>query len=605
MAHRNTQDRLYRKIKRNNCYYDIYNRNSQFNQVMTRRSHRAQIEESLGISKNSSSPQIEAPPRPSTCLLLRVPRAKTLQQPETRRETSQATKRKSKLKQTSDSIDQSDKVLSRAQRDRRPSRKILESCETSRAKRARKILETVEAVEILKDAKKSKNVTSSAERALKTLKKAKATSKKLKEADNAKVLEEIEETSCGDKELEPVDQNVAFEPVIPAATSDFCDQIAKAEDLGFNIVNDDDFWTPKVVKPAVGDNIKSFDLPPHQPVTKAHQPIEVQTPPTSSSDQSTEAKPSNASPVIIVNDNSKNYLVPVRPVATTSATNEEPVHVWPNSLRNYVTRCFGKCKTATEKDQLEKILWDKLMKMVNDGSLWDKNWDREPLLSVHKLEDALDLSKKGPSKPLKAKVKPSSPVISDIGKKKSIAPVRPVPATSTSKRKLRDWPDSWKKYVIRCFEVCKTPTEKEQLEQTLRDILMIMASDGSLWIKDWNEEPVLNLYSQQMSILSSRQPNVDQVGSVTTTSANRASSVCDWPDCLTNYVKRCYEKCKTAMDKNYVEIIIKGKITRASYDGSLWEKNWDREPLPSLYYSERMTVPVKPMNRNKLCFERC
>lgn len=64
---------------------------------------------------------------------------------------------------------------------------------------------------------------------------------------------------------------------------------------------------------------------------------------------------------------------------------------------------------------------------------------------------------------------------------------------------------------------------------------------------------------------------------------------------MKNYVNRCYEKCQTAVDKDQVEIILKGKITRAANDGSLWVKDWDNEILPSIH-SERMTMTIKPRN---------
>jgi len=55
----------------------------------------------------------------------------------------------------------------------------------------------------------------------------------------------------------------------------------------------------------------------------------------------------------------------------------------------------------------------------------------------------------------------------------------------------------------------------------------------------------------------------------------------EWPPSLKEYVNRCFSKCVTDVDKDQVEIILKGKITQAASTGSLWAKNWDAEPLPA------------------------
>ena len=55
----------------------------------------------------------------------------------------------------------------------------------------------------------------------------------------------------------------------------------------------------------------------------------------------------------------------------------------------------------------------------------------------------------------------------------------------------------------------------------------------------------------------------------------------DWTPSLKNYVSRCFNQCVTDVDKDMVEVILKGKIIAAASSNTLWTKNWDSEPLPS------------------------
>ncbi|CAH2003897.1 unnamed protein product [Acanthoscelides obtectus] len=87
------------------------------------------------------------------------------------------------------------------------------------------------------------------------------------------------------------------------------------------------------------------------------------------------------------------------------------------------------------------------------------------------------------------------------------------------------------------------------------------------------------------------KPPVQEPSALANTPHNGLTNATDdWPDSLKDYIHRCYAKCKTTVDKNQVEIILKGKITQAYQSGHL-QKDWNNEPLPSIH-SESTNKPT-------------
>ncbi|XP_025416271.1 leukocyte receptor cluster member 8 homolog [Sipha flava] len=61
------------------------------------------------------------------------------------------------------------------------------------------------------------------------------------------------------------------------------------------------------------------------------------------------------------------------------------------------------------------------------------------------------------------------------------------------------------------------------------------------------------------------------------------------PTSLRDYIKKCQDKCVNKIDRDRMDIILKGKVTNANHDGSLWIKDWSKEPMPMLL-SENITI---------------